>query len=224
MDLKYIWKKILTKKIHILLKKSDYFWDNVKWNQRKFSTEKASSTDEGLSLLSAENCDAERKTYPRFSEVGELQLIISGQTRMGWNTSFAVFWQLQHCLSAEEWPCACVWPCQSQPYSKLRFRGHHHGLHWHNTITALFQRAKEFLGMRWTSICLLQLSLPLFLLLTLLGYHLAGFSSALQLPDLMDMATGWRCGITSLLPTVYLLIEVFKYYNPSVGVLFRHWC
>lgn len=111
-----------------------------------------------------------------------------------------------------------------RPYSKLRFRGHHHGLHWHNTITALFQRAKEFLGMRWTSICLLQLSLPLFLLLTLLGYHLAGFSSALQLPDLMDMATGWRCGITSLLPTVYLLIEVFKYYNPSVGVLFRHWC
>lgn len=142
-----------------------------------------------------------RELWCRKKNLSTVQWSWRTATYHQWPNTYGMKYKLCSVLTAptlfECWgmTLSCVWPSQS----KLQFRGHHHGLHWNNTITALFQRTKEFLGMRWASI-------------------------ALQLPDLMDMATGWRCGITSLLQTVYLLIEVCKYYNPRVGVLFRHWC
>lgn len=195
----------------------------MKWNQRKFSTEKASSTDEGLSLPSAE------ELWCRKKNLSTVQWSWRTATYHQWPNTYGMKYKLCSVLTAptlfESWGmtlCMCLTFPISGPIPSSGWE-HHHGLHW-NTTTVLFQQTKKFLGMRWASICLFQLSLPLFLLLTLLRYHLAGFSSALQLSDLMDMATGWRCSITSLLQTVYLLIEVCKYYNPRVGVLFRHWC
>lgn len=164
-------KKILTKKIDTVKKKNqiifEMMWNGIRENSQQ---KKPLALMKDWAFLLQQSCHADRKTYPQFS--GEL-LITSGQTCMRWNRTFL------KCFNSS----SAVWVLRNdpvhlsdlsnlRPYSKLWFRGHCHGLQWNSPTSALFQTTKEFLGMRWASICLLQLSLPLSLLLTLLRYHL----------------------------------------------------
>lgn len=59
-------------------------WNGIRENSQQ---KKPLALKDWAFLLQQRSCHVQRKTYPQFHELGELWLIISGQTCMRWNAS-----------------------------------------------------------------------------------------------------------------------------------------
>lgn len=91
---------------------------------------------------------------------------------------------------------------------KLWLRGHRHELQWNSPSSLLIQKTKEFLGMRWASICLLQ-------------------TVSTTLPSLIPANVSSRCLLKCLCSPVTIFdghwCRMKVWYYPSVLDWFFYW-